>query len=234
MYLFRWWNGRTWKFIRGLLSSPKLTEISISDNKNSSFYFSFIKLRWDNVQNMKISPNVTTLGNRNNIQLVQCGRVTKCILLSGINWLWGWFSPPALTILEERFSFIRSPGQMTSLTCENQLCSCWKWTPSLCFSPFVCHFQKSWDIALGPFKQIPMNLFIMYMAGNSISIFPIMMVGMMFLRPVKALLAIKSSKNVYCNYFFVILFMVRMLSHGVASCTTATPVINSHCPHTSN
>lgn len=56
------------------------------------------------------------------------------------------------------------------------------------------YFQKSWDIALGPFKQIPMNLFIMYMAGNSISIFPIMMVGMMFLRPVKALLAIKSSK----------------------------------------
>lgn len=57
-----------------------------------------------------------------------------------------------------------------------------------------CYFQKSWDIALGPFKQIPMNLFIMYMAGNSISIFPIMMVGMMFLRPVKALLAIKSSE----------------------------------------
>lgn len=59
----------------------------------------------------------------------------------------------------------------------------------------ICsYFQKSWDIALGPFKQIPMNLFIMYMAGNSISIFPIMMVGMMFLRPVKALLAIKSSE----------------------------------------
>ncbi|XP_020896650.1 ER membrane protein complex subunit 4 [Exaiptasia diaphana] len=53
--------------------------------------------------------------------------------------------------------------------------------------------KKTWDIALGPFKQIPMNLFIMYMAGNSISIFPIMMVGMMFLRPVKALLAIKST-----------------------------------------
>lgn len=83
---------------------------------------------------------------------------------------------------------------------------------SACFSSFVCHFQKSWDLALGPFKQIPMNLFIMYMAGNSISIFPIMMVGMMFLRPVKALLAIKSSKNVYYNYynFFVVLFMVRM------------------------
>jgi len=76
----------------------------------------------------------------------------------------------------------------------------------LCFSSFVCHFQKSWDIALGPFKQIPMNLFIMYMAGNSISIFPIMMVGMMFLRPVKALLAIKSSKNVYFYYDYYLLF----------------------------
>lgn len=47
--------------------------------------------------------------------------------------------------------------------------------------------KKSWDIALGPLKQVPMNLFIMYMAGNSISIFPIMMVGMLIVRPVKAL-----------------------------------------------
>lgn len=30
-----------------------------------------------------------------------------------------------------------------------------------------------------------MNLFLMYMAGNSISIFPIMMVGMLFMRPIK-------------------------------------------------
>ena len=53
--------------------------------------------------------------------------------------------------------------------------------------------KKSWDIALGPLRQVPMNLFIMYMAGNSISIFPIMMVGMLFLRPVKALLTIQST-----------------------------------------
>ena len=32
-----------------------------------------------------------------------------------------------------------------------------------------------------------MNLFVMYMAGNSISIFPIMMVGMMLIRSVKTL-----------------------------------------------
>lgn len=32
-----------------------------------------------------------------------------------------------------------------------------------------------------------MNLLIMYMAGNSISIFPIMMVGMSLVRPIKAM-----------------------------------------------
>lgn len=32
-----------------------------------------------------------------------------------------------------------------------------------------------------------MNLLIMYMAGNSISIFPIMMVGMSLIRPIKAM-----------------------------------------------
>jgi len=53
--------------------------------------------------------------------------------------------------------------------------------------------KKSWDIALGPLKQLPMNLFIMWMAGNSISIFPIMMVGMMFIRPVQALLSIQQT-----------------------------------------
>jgi len=53
--------------------------------------------------------------------------------------------------------------------------------------------KKSWDIALGPIRQIPMNLFIMYMSGNSISIFPIMMVGMLFLRPIKALIQTNST-----------------------------------------
>lgn len=59
--------------------------------------------------------------------------------------------------------------------------------------------KKSWDLALGPLKQVPMNLFIMYMAGNSISIFPIMMVGMLIIRPVKALFTLQQSE--YINYW---------------------------------
>ncbi|XP_018333944.1 ER membrane protein complex subunit 4 [Agrilus planipennis] len=54
-------------------------------------------------------------------------------------------------------------------------------------------FKKSWELALGPIKQVPMNLFIMYMAGNSISIFPIMMVGMLFMRPIQALFSVNST-----------------------------------------
>ncbi|XP_014678549.1 PREDICTED: ER membrane protein complex subunit 4-like [Priapulus caudatus] len=53
--------------------------------------------------------------------------------------------------------------------------------------------KKSWDIALAPMKQLPMNLFIMWMSGNSISIFPIMMVGMMLFRPFKALFTLQNT-----------------------------------------
>lgn len=41
-----------------------------------------------------------------------------------------------------------------------------------------------------------MNLLIMYMSGSSISIFPIMMVGMMFVRPIKAMLSLGSTFKV--------------------------------------
>ncbi|XP_060526049.1 ER membrane protein complex subunit 4 [Cylas formicarius] len=53
--------------------------------------------------------------------------------------------------------------------------------------------KKSWDLALTPLKQVPMNLFIMYMAGNSISIFPIMMVGMLLMRPIQAIWSTKAT-----------------------------------------
>jgi len=53
--------------------------------------------------------------------------------------------------------------------------------------------KKSWDLALAPLKQVPMNLFISYMAGNSISIFPIMMVGMLLMRPIQAIWATKNT-----------------------------------------
>ena len=56
--------------------------------------------------------------------------------------------------------------------------------------------KRSWDTALGPIKSLPMNVFIMYMAGNTISIFPIMMVGMMFFRPIQAFMGLRATTNI--------------------------------------
>ena len=54
--------------------------------------------------------------------------------------------------------------------------------------------QMGWSIALGPWKQLPLNLLVLWMAGNTLSLFPIMMVGMMLVRPVQAIFNCKEGK----------------------------------------
>jgi len=53
--------------------------------------------------------------------------------------------------------------------------------------------KRLWDLALGPIKQAPMNLFIMYMSGSQLSMFPIMMVVMMAVRPLKTLFSVNAT-----------------------------------------
>ena len=53
--------------------------------------------------------------------------------------------------------------------------------------------KKSWELALAPAKQLPMNAIMMYMSGNSLQIFSIMMVFMLFMNPVKGLLGINQA-----------------------------------------
>ena len=45
--------------------------------------------------------------------------------------------------------------------------------------------RRSWDIALQPIKQIPMNLIFAWMAGNSFSLMSIMIVVMLFMKPIQ-------------------------------------------------
>lgn len=52
--------------------------------------------------------------------------------------------------------------------------------------------KKAWEIAIAPAKQLPMNAFGMYMSGNSLQIFSIMMVFMLFKGPITALISIQS------------------------------------------
>lgn len=53
--------------------------------------------------------------------------------------------------------------------------------------------KKAWEIAFAPAKQLPMNAIMMYMSGNSLQIFSIMMVVMLFKGPIQGLLATNSA-----------------------------------------
>ncbi|TQV96119.1 hypothetical protein V2A60_003435 [Cordyceps javanica] len=47
--------------------------------------------------------------------------------------------------------------------------------------------KKAWEVALAPVKALPMTFIMMYMSGNSLQIFSIMMVFMAFKNPVMGL-----------------------------------------------
>ncbi|KAL8968086.1 MAG: hypothetical protein Q9183_002631 [Haloplaca sp. 2 TL-2023] len=57
----------------------------------------------------------------------------------------------------------------------------------------ILKIKKSWEVALAPAKQIPMNAIMMYMSGNSLQIFSIMMVFMLFKNPLQALMQTNSA-----------------------------------------
>jgi hypothetical protein len=45
--------------------------------------------------------------------------------------------------------------------------------------------KRSWDIALQPIKQLPMNMILAWMAGNTFSLMSIMIVVMLFMKPLQ-------------------------------------------------
>jgi hypothetical protein len=47
--------------------------------------------------------------------------------------------------------------------------------------------KKAWEVALAPVKALPMTAIMMYMSGNSLQIFSIMMVVMAFKNPIMGL-----------------------------------------------
>ncbi|CRK39579.1 hypothetical protein BN1723_015526 [Verticillium longisporum] len=53
--------------------------------------------------------------------------------------------------------------------------------------------KKAWEVALAPAKNLPMTAIMMYMSGNSLQIFSIMMVLMAFKTPITGLFAVNSA-----------------------------------------
>lgn len=49
--------------------------------------------------------------------------------------------------------------------------------------------KKAWEVALAPVKGLPMTAIMMYMSGNTLQIFSIMMVWMAFKNPVMGVLS---------------------------------------------
>jgi len=76
--------------------------------------------------------------------------------------------------------------------------------------------KRSWDIALGPIKSLPMNMFMMYMVGSQISMFPIMMLGMTFFRHISALMGLRQvTKQLEKSPQYVIQTVVYILGQFV-------------------
>lgn len=49
--------------------------------------------------------------------------------------------------------------------------------------------KKAWEVALAPVKSLPMTAIMMYMSGNSLQIFSIMMVLMAFKNPIMGIIS---------------------------------------------
>ena len=57
--------------------------------------------------------------------------------------------------------------------------------------------KKAWEVAIAPAKALPMNAIGMYMTGNSLQIFSIMMVFMLFKTPITGLINLPSAFQRY-------------------------------------
>ncbi|KAG7840869.1 hypothetical protein KL942_001857 [Ogataea angusta] len=52
-------------------------------------------------------------------------------------------------------------------------------------------YERAWDLAKSPSKNIPMNLIMMYMSPNSLQLIPIVMVLMLFVNSIKEIYQVK-------------------------------------------
>ncbi|RPA87834.1 hypothetical protein BJ508DRAFT_410523 [Ascobolus immersus RN42] len=59
--------------------------------------------------------------------------------------------------------------------------------------------KKAWEIAMAPGKSLPMNAIMMYMSGNSLQIFSVMMTFMLFMNPIKALFSVGAAFEKFEN-----------------------------------
>ncbi|KAI3629130.1 hypothetical protein CBS9595_000202 [Malassezia furfur] len=76
---------------------------------------------------------------------------------------------------------------------------------------------KAWEAAIAPVKSIPMNLMMLYMSGNSVQIFSMMVVYMTVVNPLKGITTVNADARVHRVPARVYLrWPVQVLEHGSA------------------
>ena len=64
---------------------------------------------------------------------------------------------------------------------------------------FAIQVSKAWEAAYAPGKSLPMNLMIMWMSGNSVQIFSMMIVMMLIMNPLKGITTIPAGALLLIN-----------------------------------
>ncbi|KAI1321342.1 hypothetical protein EDD11_006679 [Mortierella claussenii] len=57
------------------------------------------------------------------------------------------------------------------------------------------YLTKAWDVALAPGKQLPIQMFMLYMSGNTVQIFSVAVTFMLMISPIKALFSMSQGKR---------------------------------------
>ncbi|KAJ1647660.1 hypothetical protein LPJ64_000965 [Coemansia asiatica] len=53
--------------------------------------------------------------------------------------------------------------------------------------------KKAWEVAMGPAKTLPMQAFMAWMSGTSVSIFSILITGMILMTPFKTIMSVQQT-----------------------------------------
>ncbi|KAJ1890053.1 hypothetical protein LPJ66_007699 [Kickxella alabastrina] len=53
--------------------------------------------------------------------------------------------------------------------------------------------KKAWEVAMGPGKSLPMQAFMAWMSGTGVSIFSILITGMILMTPLKSIMAVQQT-----------------------------------------
>ncbi|KAF0992946.1 hypothetical protein HZS_6051 [Henneguya salminicola] len=75
--------------------------------------------------------------------------------------------------------------------------------------------KRSWSISLEPIQGLPINAFMLWMSGNKLSFFPIMLILMNIFRHIKAIINIKSTYDSLEGDYRYLQLVVFFLGHCV-------------------